>query len=771
MDFVTITDHDTITGVLEIADEPDVFISEELTAWFKDEPQAVHVLCFGITPEDHDWLQKHRGNVAACAGYMHGRSIACALAHPFVHVAAPLTPGHRRTLAELFPIWETRNGRRAPELNAPAAIYIETNGGIAVGGSDDHAGIDIGRTYTQAPHAATTGELLAHIRAGRVAPHGEHGTVAKSAHAALVLSARALTDSRPALHHPPAADTTTLHHPASAQTTALHPVPADTTTSSDPPAAQTTALHNPPARPDAPGGRHTKTTDDEAQPRSLPRNLDGLLTIVERMMLEHDGRANNLEGTTPATDGRWLLMRWLQSTELPLDPRWLVATIQTPDFSHADLERRARRVHERRLTMAARQAIAGGADDDPAAVLVPACLPALPYISAAARAARERAGLVAPGDEQARVAVIADGVGAVPGFGEMLASVRERSLSGVDIDLIGTAASVDRRLPTVTELELPLYPGQKVGVPSVLAVAQALSERPYDLVHVCAPTPAGIAALLVARAMRIPVASSCPAGDASAPDEPRWGWFTRNVLGPFYRRCAVLLSSSDAADAQLEQLGVGRQRIRRWARGVDLARFNPAQYDPEVLRSDAFNILYVGRLGERQEVDLLSEAFLLARDRDPTLQLVLASPLECRTSLPTRLASAATFLGPLESDALARVYATADLLVFPSATDTTDQPILEAQASGLPVLAVDGGGREELIENGRSGCLVPAVPETLSAAIRGLARRAALRDRLATGGLLAVRERGWERSLSQLASAWQMAINESSPSLGVSRAA
>ena len=50
MDFVTITDHDTIAGVLQIADRPDVFVSEELTAWFKGEPQAVHVLCYGITP-------------------------------------------------------------------------------------------------------------------------------------------------------------------------------------------------------------------------------------------------------------------------------------------------------------------------------------------------------------------------------------------------------------------------------------------------------------------------------------------------------------------------------------------------------------------------------------------------------------------------------------------------------------------------------------------------------------------------------------------------
>jgi hypothetical protein len=67
MDFVTITDHDTISGVLEIADRSDVFISEELTTHFRGEPQAVHVLCYGITAEDHDWLQAHSGDVELCA--------------------------------------------------------------------------------------------------------------------------------------------------------------------------------------------------------------------------------------------------------------------------------------------------------------------------------------------------------------------------------------------------------------------------------------------------------------------------------------------------------------------------------------------------------------------------------------------------------------------------------------------------------------------------------------------------------------------------------
>src|SRR5215470_3178912 len=192
MDFVTITDHDTIDGCLELADRPDCFVSEELTARFAGEPQAVHVLCYGITPGDHEWLQAHSGDLEACAAYLHENEIACALAHPFFNVAAPLTRRHRRILAELFPIWEVRNGSRAAELNMPAVVYIETRGGTGVGGSDDHAGVDVGRTFTEAPAAATPEEFLSHVRAGRVRAAGEQGSAAKLAHAAIALGTRAL---------------------------------------------------------------------------------------------------------------------------------------------------------------------------------------------------------------------------------------------------------------------------------------------------------------------------------------------------------------------------------------------------------------------------------------------------------------------------------------------------------------------------------------------------------------------------------------------------
>src|SRR3954468_19103606 len=168
MDFVTITDHDTIAGVLEIADDPRVFISVELTCWFREERQAVHVLCLGITPDEFADLQAMSNCVESVADYLDEHEIACALAHPFYAVEAPLTPRHRRRLAQLFDVWEVRNGARAPELNRPAAVYIDTHGpparpadrGLVPHGARRLRGPALGRRRAGRPHRPRPRGLL-----------------------------------------------------------------------------------------------------------------------------------------------------------------------------------------------------------------------------------------------------------------------------------------------------------------------------------------------------------------------------------------------------------------------------------------------------------------------------------------------------------------------------------------------------------------------------------------------------------------------------------
>ena len=705
MDFVTITDHDTIDGVLTLADRPDVFVSEELTAAFRGEPQRVHVLCLGITPDDHDWLQAHAGDVEVVATYLHEREIACALAHPFYNVAAPLTPRHRRRLAELFGTWEVRNGARDAELNLPAAIYVETHGGTGVGGTDDHAGIDIGRTFTESPPAATAEEFLAHVRAGRAAACGDQGSAARWAHNGMALAVRALGTGDPG------------------------------------------------AAPDP----------------------ETVLRMVERILGDAEARGGTRDGDLGPDDARALLRAWLAAVGLGhASDAELLAHLQADGFAHADLYRRARRAHEKRLAAAvgrvgaAASALtapaldAAGIEDgleSAALELFDACVPAIPYAAAAAFLGREKRRM-ARGGGPLRVALLADGVGSVHGVTRVIDEIRERGVPGFHVDVIGTDPHVDRRLPSVVEAEIPFYRGLHVGVPGVPDLVEALAEGRYDLVHVSAPGPVGAGGAATARMLGLPVAGSHHTEFAAYAQlrtgDPRIVLGMQLALGALYQQCAVVLSPSAAADATLAGLGVDAARVARWDRGVDTERFSPAKREGG--DAERVAVLHAGRLTREKGVDLLADAFLAARARDPRLHLVLAGggPEEAR--LAGRLGDAATFLGWLEGDALATAYASADLLLFCSRTDTFGQVVLEAQASGLPVVAVGEGGPAELVADGRSGLLCPARPEALAAAVAGLAGSRAMRERLARGGLAAVRERTWDAALGRLAAGWHTAL-------------
>jgi glycosyltransferase involved in cell wall biosynthesis/predicted metal-dependent phosphoesterase TrpH len=696
MDFVTITDHDTIDGGLSLEHLHDTFLSEELTVWFKGEPQAVHVLCYGITPDDHDWLQAHGDDVEACASYLHAHEITAALAHPFYAVTAPLTPRHRRRLAELFPIWETRNGSRAKELNLPAFVYIETHGGTAIGGSDDHAGIDVGRTFTETPHSRTPQEFLANIRAGRAAAHGAQGGAAKWAHAAMALAIRSLGH-----------------------------------------------------------GEAAKPPDPWA-----------VLTIVERVMREGDVRQGSGATDIGAGDALELLRAWLRGMELDVDERKLLAQLQDGELSHQDLDRRARRVHERKLAGVVHEVIAsleaGKLDGARSALsLFDACIPAIPYAAATAFLGREKAKLARSDGDRPRVALVADGIGTMHGVTHTLQQIRARGVRGFDVEVIGTDCDVDRRLSAVAEIDVPFYRGMKIGVPTVPAIVDALAEGRYDIVHVCSPGPAGLGAWLLSRVLELPLVGSyhtelgayaaLRTGQAELEQLTYWG------LSTFYGACDVVLSPSQASDRRLTELGIDADRIRRWDRGVDLARFDPGHRTAELLPGE-INVLYVGRLSKEKGVDLLAEAFLQARRQDPRLHLVLAGAGPEQEQLRAHLGEHATFLGWITGDELPRVYASADAFLFASETETFGQVILEAQASGLPVIAVDRGGPSFLIQHGENGLLAPAHSGALAEALTSVTSTPMVRERLRRGAVAAVRGQSWEASLDRLAAAYRVAL-------------
>ena len=226
--------------------------------------------------------------------------------------------------------------------------------------------------------------------------------------------------------------------------------------------------------------------------------------------------------------------------------------------------------------------------------------------------------------------------------------------------MIGTDPGVDRRLPAAAELEVPFYAGMKLGVPSLPDLVETLADGRYDLVHVTAPGPAGIAA--TAAQPQSPAACRCSASYhtelaayAGAAQRRRRGRGRdanrRSAL--FYGAPGSVLSPSPAADASLLALGIERGRIGRWERGVDLDRFDPAKAD-----RDAFPGRDQGPLrgaADPREGRRPARRELPARPRSATPACTCCSPAAAprRRAASSALGDRATFLGWLDGEELA----------------------------------------------------------------------------------------------------------------------
>ncbi|HVO36478.1 MAG TPA: glycosyltransferase family 1 protein, partial [Gemmatimonadales bacterium] len=220
------------------------------------------------------------------------------------------------------------------------------------------------------------------------------------------------------------------------------------------------------------------------------------------------------------------------------------------------------------------------------------------------------------------------------------------------------------------------------------------------------------------------------------------GW---RYLRWFYDRCRTTFAPSADTRAKLQRHGI--HRVELWERGIDRRAFSPA-FRSESLRRQLGAperpvLLYVGRLvREKNLLDLVAATERLAQLGDRfTLALVGDGPM---TAELKRLLPAAHFAGFQQGADLARWYASADLFVFPSTTETFGNVILEAFASGLPVVTVDRGGVRDLVKPGENGVLArPGLPDDFARQIHDLlARPAALRE-LGAGALQTAARYQW----------------------------
>jgi glycosyltransferase involved in cell wall biosynthesis len=749
MSLVTITDHNTIEGGLEIAHLPGTFISEEITSYFPEDGCKVHVLALDIDEAKHADIQKARENVHDLVVYLRGAEITHILAHPLFGVNDKLTVAHFEKMLLLFKHFEL-NGSRDNAQNETlrlilAALDRKIMEDLAdrhdieppfqdpwikhlTGGSDDHGSLKIASMYTSVPGAADLREYLEGLRAGLCVPSGQAATP-KAMARNLYSIAYQFYGSKLGLdgYASKSFFFRLLDRFLSGQE---QPEPGF--------AFKVSTFI---------GGFYRK--------RAKPDVGDFGDFILHQ--------AENLV----AGDKRLMdLAKGTETKSRPGEDEWFEFVDRA---SNSVVTHFARHILDHMTGARIFNVFQGlGSGGALSAILAP-------YFVAYKLFAREkrfcRQAARAFGIEQAvhkreklSVAHFSDTFHEINGVALTLrlqlshARKLNKHLTVVTCSPKNETAEGLLNFKPIDVYELPEYPDQKLYIPPLMKMLDHIAQNDFDCIHSATPGPIGLAALAIARILGLPFHGTYHTAipqyaksltDDEAMEELMW----RYVIW-YYNQMDKVFVPSAFTGGELISRGVDKHRIVLFPRGVDTELFHPAKrngfFDQTDIR-DTVKLLYVGRISKEKNLDLLANAFADIHAELPGVSLVIVGDGPHAGELKSRLGGLPhMFTGCLQGETLATVFASSDIFVFPSATDTFGNVVLEAQASGLPIIVTDQGGPRENVTRDVSGLIVPSGDKAaLAGAVLKLARDAALRRSMGRAGRRLMEERSFEKAFAK----------------------
>lgn len=308
----------------------------------------------------------------------------------------------------------------------------------------------------------------------------------------------------------------------------------------------------------------------------------------------------------------------------------------------------------------------------------------------------------------------------------------------------------------VPSIPLPGYAGLRIGLPRERQLRRQWEADRPDWIHVVTEGPLGWSAVTAANRMGIPVSSSFHTNFHTYMAYYSASWI-RNVasayLRRFHNRTVRTFAPTPQMCSQLEVMGVSRLGVL--GRGVDAVQFNPNHRSQALRREwgigndDCLVAIYVGRLAAEKNLPLVLDAFAAMRRVRPGSKLVLVGDGPLRAALQSAHPEQ-VFAGSLEGVDLSSHYASADVMLFPSLTETFGNVVTEGMASGLAVLAFDYAAANLHIRAGTNGISVPFAREAL---FTGAAQR------LAESGLPAIHRLGTEARRTALGLSWDAVLN------------
>ena len=318
---------------------------------------------------------------------------------------------------------------------------------------------------------------------------------------------------------------------------------------------------------------------------------------------------------------------------------------------------------------------------------------------------------------------------------------------------------------------IPFYPEMKMYLPHWRQYLERVRQDRIDVIHLTTPGPLGLAALWVAAKAGLPLVGSFHTDLAAytrlLSGSDRLGTLMQEYMRWMYGHCRCVLVPSESTRQLMVAAKCPADRIGIWSRGVDTELFTPGRRSRRLrddwgVSDDRPALLYVGRLSKEKGLDLLPllQAALRARSLDH--RLIIAGDGPMRRALAAACPDA-VITGPLGRDEVARVFASADVFVFPSETDTAGNVVLEAQASGVPVVVSDAGGPREQMRPGVTGSVcVGREAETWAEAVAALCQPAA-RITAATAARQYGLSRRWDVALTPLFDAYRTLADRSAP--------
>ena len=694
MDFVCLTDHNTIEGAKEITHHENVIIGNEVTTYFPNDVK-IHILTWGLTQKQFDEIQVVREDIYELVDYLNQNDVAHACAHPLHKVNGKLNWEHFEKLILLFKHFESLNGTRLHRLNKAVENVLkgltpeiitelsEKHGIKPVGekpwikrfiaGSDDHSALFVGTVYTE-------------VEVDEISVKGVLDGIRKGNTRCCGLSGGCLT----------------LSH-------------------------QVNSIAYQYYRSKIGPGAHEL--------------LSVLGRIFERRPVAGLGQSR-FRKTIRKVLG---FFRKPQGTGIHLieEIREVILNNKSMKFLFQDgiVTREEFNENVFDLSSDILDEMLSRVCQKPK--LIPYFIFLAPVLTASylmciknlhnEKDLIERAEQWLGVPREPKVAWFTDSIVNMDGVSKTCrmfsgaAHVREKDLTLIACapEEIEIEAKVKNFKP-LRPVALPGYEKVTLYVPSLLKVLKYVEDQDFDSIVVSTPGPMGLVGLLCGKLMQIPVHgvyhTDLPRIALRVSGDPMFGEAALSLTRSFYSAVDSIFSPSRWYIDDLGNMGVDESRCRIMERWIDADDFSPKKRDASFWEAqEPIKLLFVGRISEDKNLDLLIRLYNALESKHDSFVIHVIGDGPYFDAMRRKTARLERFhlVGPKFKEDLQTAYASSDLFIHPGLLDTFGNVVIEAQASGLPCVVMNEGGPQELITNGKTG-LVASTEEDFIAKVESL---------------------------------------------------